>query len=61
MKRKNAKEILAESFQELAAEKSIDKITVKEIAENCGYSPVTFYRGRVTILNWAKLTIEQQT
>ena len=44
MKRKNAKEILAESFQELAREKKIDKITVKEIADNCGYSTVTFYR-----------------
>ncbi|MBQ8933161.1 MAG: TetR/AcrR family transcriptional regulator C-terminal domain-containing protein [Lachnospiraceae bacterium] len=44
MKRKNAKEILAESFQELAAGRSIDKITVKEITDNCGYSVATFYR-----------------
>ena len=44
MKRKNAKEILAESFQELARGKNIDKITVKEITDNCGYSTVTFYR-----------------
>ena len=44
MKRKTAKEILAESFQELAAEKNIDKITVKDITKNCGYSTVTFYR-----------------
>ena len=28
MKRKTTKEILAESFQELAAEKRIDKITI---------------------------------
>ena len=33
MKRKTAKEILAASFQELAAVKSIDKITIQEIAE----------------------------
>ena len=44
MKRKTAKEILAESFQELAAVKSIDKITIQDIVDNCGYSPATFYR-----------------
>ena len=44
MKRKTAKEILAESFRELAETKNIDKITVKDITENCGYSPATFYR-----------------
>ena len=44
MKRKTAKEILAESFQELAAVKSVDKITIQDIVDNCGYSPATFYR-----------------
>ena len=44
MKRKTAKEILAESFRELAGNKNIDKITIREIVENCGYSPATFYR-----------------
>ena len=44
MKRKTAKEILAESFRELAEKKDIDKITVKDITSNCGYSPATFYR-----------------
>ena len=44
MKRKTAKEILTASFQELAAVKSIDKITIHEIVDNCGYSPATFYR-----------------
>ena len=44
MKRKTAKEIFAESFREIAQKKPIDKITVKDIAENCGYSPATFYR-----------------
>lgn len=44
MKRKTAKEILAESFLELAGSKSIDKITVKDITDNCGYSTATFYR-----------------
>ena len=31
MKRKTAKELLAESFRELAEQKSVDKITVREI------------------------------
>ncbi len=44
MKRKTAKEILAESFRELAKSKSIDKITIQDIVSNCGYSPATFYR-----------------
>ena len=44
MKRKTAKELLAESFRELAETKNIDKITVQDIVENCGYSPATFYR-----------------
>lgn len=44
MKRKTAKEILADSFHELAENRQIDKITVREIAANCGYSSATFYR-----------------
>ncbi len=44
MKRKTAREILAESFRELAGSKPVDKITVPEIVENCGYSKTTFYR-----------------
>ena len=44
MRRKTAKEILAHSFREIAVQKPIDKITVREITENCGYSPATFYR-----------------
>ena len=44
MKRKTAKEILAESFRELAQTRPADKITIQEIASNCGYSPATFYR-----------------
>ena len=42
MKRKTAKEILAESFRELAETVPIDKITVKDIVYNCDYSPATF-------------------
>lgn len=36
MKRKTAKEILVESFRELAEKKPADKITVQEIAANSG-------------------------
>lgn len=44
MKRKTTKEILAESFRELAENRQVNKITVREIVENCDYSPATFYR-----------------
>ena len=44
MIRKTAKEILAESFHEVAGRKPVDKITVRDIVENCGYSTATFYR-----------------
>ena len=44
MRRKSAKELLADSFHELAEKKNADRITIQEIAENCGYSPATFYR-----------------
>lgn len=44
MKRLTAKEILAESFRELAQKMPIDRITVRDITANCGYSQATFYR-----------------
>lgn len=44
MKRKTAKEMLVESFRELAEKKAVDKITVQDIIGNCGYSKTTFYR-----------------
>ena len=44
MKRKTAKEILADSFRELTERNPANKITVKDITENCGYSTATFYR-----------------
>jgi hypothetical protein len=47
MKRKTAKEILTASFQELAAQKSVDKITVQEIVDNSGYSPATEVPGEM--------------
>lgn len=56
MKRKTAKEILAESFREIAETKSIDKITVKDITDNSGYSTATFYRqfrDKYDLIAWA--------
>lgn len=44
MKRKTTKEILADSFRELAETRPVDKITIREIVDNCDYSPATFYR-----------------
>lgn len=56
MKRMTAKELLAESFRELAKTKKINKITVKDITENCGYSVATFYRhfnDKYDLIAWA--------
>ena len=56
MKRKTARELLAESFRELAESKAIDKITVQEIVDNCGYSSATFYRqfrDKYDLIAWA--------
>ena len=44
MRRRTSKEILAESFRELTKRKPAGRITVIDIAENCGYSTTTFYR-----------------
>ncbi len=44
LKRKTAKEILADAFREVAESKDVDRITVRDITENCGYSTATFYR-----------------
>ncbi len=44
MKRKTARELLADSFRELAGEMNVDRITVRAIVQNCGYSQATFYR-----------------
>jgi len=44
LKRLTTKEMLVASFRELAGRKNIDKITVRDIAENGGYSTATFYR-----------------
>lgn len=55
MKRKTTKEILADSFREIAEKKSVDKITIQEIVDNCEYSTATFYRhfkGKYDLIAW---------
>lgn len=55
MKRKTTKEILAESFLELAESKAIDKIRIGDITGNCGMSPPTFYnhfKDKYDLLVW---------
>ena len=49
MKRQTAREILVQSFHEIAQKKTVDKITVREITENCGYSLATFYRQSIVL------------
>lgn len=41
--RQTTKELIAESLKELFNQKPADKITVKEIAQNCGITTATFY------------------
>ena len=63
MKRKTAREILAESFRELAESKPVDKITVPNIVENCGYSKTTFYRlfkDKYDLMAWDYTTRHQE-
>ena len=42
--RQTTKDILASSIIELAKTKSVDTIRVREITQNCGLTPTTFYR-----------------
>lgn len=44
MIRKKTKEVLVDSFRELAKYNRIDSITVKKIVQNCQFSYATFYR-----------------
>ncbi len=56
MKRKTSRDILVESFRELAATRPVDKITIQEIVDNCGYSSATFYRqfrDKYDLIAWA--------
>ncbi len=55
IRKKTTKEILGESIRELAMQRSLDKISVKEIAENCGVTSATFYnhfRDKFDLIAW---------
>ena len=59
MQRKTTKEILAESFKELAEKKPINKITIADITGNCGMTPPTFYRyykDKYDMISWIYMT-----
>ena len=54
--RQTTKELIAASFMELAETKPIDKITVREVAANCGITTVTFYnhfRDKYDLIVWS--------
>ncbi|MBQ3205429.1 MAG: TetR family transcriptional regulator, partial [Peptococcaceae bacterium] len=40
---KETKQLIAETFVELSRQKSIDKVTVKDVVEACHVSRQTFY------------------
>ena len=53
--RQTTKEILAESLKDLAQFKPVDKITVTELAKNCGLTSPTFYnhfRDKYDLMAW---------
>lgn len=53
--KKEVKTLLAESFKELALEKPVEKITIKEITDRAGVIRVTFYnhfQDKYELLEW---------
>ena len=63
MVRKTTKELLAESFRELAGQKPINKITITNITDNCGLSQPTFYRyfkDKYDLIAWIYVTDSQK-
>lgn len=55
VRRTTTKELIAQSFLELSRTKNIDKITVKDIVENCSVTKSTFYnhfRDKYDLMIW---------
>ena len=53
--KREVKTLLAESFKELALEKPVEKITIKEITDRAGVIRVTFYnhfQDKYELLEW---------
>lgn len=61
--RQTTKDLIAESLKELAAVKPIDKITVREISQNCGFTSKTFYnhfQDKYDLIAWIYSTAAQK-
>ncbi|NPD30401.1 TetR family transcriptional regulator [Eggerthellaceae bacterium zg-1084] len=59
VRRQTTKDLLVASFLELAHEHPIDKITVTQIARNCGVSQPTFYhhfKDKYDLISWEYAT-----
>lgn len=55
IKKITSKELLADSLKELCKIKSADKITIKELTQNCGLTSPTFYnnfRDKYELMAW---------
>jgi len=55
MRRQTTKELLGESFRELAKWKPVNKITIANITDNCGMTQPTFYnhfRDKYDLMTW---------
>lgn len=55
MIRKTTKEIIADSFIELAETKAINRISIIDIVENCSLTKPTFYRyfkDKYDLISW---------
>ena len=55
MKRKTTKEIIADSFMELAAARAVNRISIVDIVENCSLTKPTFYRyfkDKYDLISW---------
>ena len=55
----NAKSMIADAFIKLSGEKNIDKITVKDIVDECGISRQSFYYHFQDILEGIECSAEQ--
>ena len=59
----NMKRMIAETFADLAKEKNVDKITVKELVEACHISRQTFYyhfQDIMDVIEWSARQVMQQ-
>lgn len=56
--RKTTEELIVESLHELAAEIPVEKISVKDICDNCGISKSTFYNHFESILELRASTFQ---